>query len=368
MKLFDAYQSPELVKGLAARLATLSISPATFMEVCGTHTMSLFRHGLRDLFPPLLRLISGPGCPVCVTNQTDIDNIIALAKRTDTILATFGDLIRVPGKGGSLSKARSGGAHVEIVYSPIDCLTIARNNPNKQVVFAAIGFETTIPSLAATILEAARLGIDNFSIYPCLKTMPPALYAILGDKELKLDGLLLPGHVSAITGSAIFEAIAKQYQMPCVVAGFEPVDMMQAIAMLLEMRNNNEISVKNAYPRAVTEKGNLQAQKLIEKVFVACDATWRGLGHIPKSGLAPNQNYDNYNAVIRFKLDMTKRDAPPNGCLCGEVIKGKATPSDCRLFAKVCTPSSPVGPCMVSTEGTCAAWQRYGHKIQEGHR
>jgi hydrogenase expression/formation protein HypD len=357
MKFVDEYRQEKLVRALAGKLAAITDRPLRFMEVCGTHTMAIFRHGLRRMLPPAIELVSGPGCPVCVTPAGIIDAIIELSSRPEVIIATFGDMLRIPGTSGSLAAA--GGASAKIVYSPMDALEIARRHPEKIVVFPAIGFETTTPTIAATILEARREKINNFYILPANKIMPPALKALMADPELQLDGLLCPGHVSIITGSAAYRFLAAEYGLACAVAGFEPTDILQAVIALVGQIQAKKPIVENCYGRAVTESGNRKAAGLSREVFQTVDSEWRGLGNIEKSGLALREEYRQFDITGKFNIRIHS-SREPAGCRCGEILKGLSRPADCPLFGKKCRPASPVGPCMVSSEGTCAAWYRFG--------
>ncbi len=328
------------------------------MEVCGTHTNAIFRHGLRSLLPEGIELISGPGCPVCVTPAGHVDAFIAAAGLEGVTVATFGDLIRVPGSKGSLARAREAGARVEIVYSPMDALQIARQEPEQMVVFPAVGFETTAPTIAATVLEADRLALDNFSIIAACKIMPPPLELLLSDPELQIDGLLCPGHVSAIIGADAYKPLAEEYHISCAVAGFEPADIVSGLLSLANQIREGKARVENCYTRVVTDSGNQRARELINTVFTVVDTEWRGLGIIADSGLALQEKYRKFDAFSR--LDLQVEPAPePKGCKCGDILKGRLLPPACPLYGKRCTPLQPVGPCMVSSEGTCAAFHRY---------
>ncbi len=335
--------------------------PVSIMEVCGTHTMSIFRYGLRSLLPEEITLLSGPGCPVCVTDDADINKMMQLARHKDIELATFGDLMRVPSQNGSLMEERAKGARVHVVYSPFSALELAKQRPDKKVVFLAVGFETTIPTIAATILQAKREKIKNFFIYSALKTMPRALEALFDGKNVNLDGLLCPGHVSVIIGTKPYKIIPQKFGIPCAIAGFEPEDILRALYILIKQINNNSPCVVNAYERAVSDTGNLRAVSMIEEVFVEQDACWRGLGIIKKSGLRLRDNYKEFDICSFFDFESQAFNQKLYaGCICGKVITAQATPLDCKLFSKICTPSNPMGPCMVSSEGTCSAYYRYG--------
>ncbi len=360
MKYLDEFRDRALVEPLLKELANSVTRSFRVMEVCGTHTMSIFRSGLRTLLPEGLQLISGPGCPVCVTSASHIDAIIALARRDNTRIALFGDLFRVPGSNGfSLANASSEGALVDIVYSPMDSLELARKYPEQQIIFLGVGFETTTPGIAATILAAKNQNIDNFSVYSTHKVMPPPLLALLDDPELQIDGLLCPGHVSSIIGAKAYQPLADQYGLACVVAGFEVADILQALILLARQIGDGEAKVENAYTRAVSWEGNSRARHMVDSIFYAVDMEWRGLGMIPGSGLAIREDYASFDAEKRFEIRLEPAEEP-KGCRCGEILKGKELPAQCPLFGKQCSPGSPVGPCMVSSEGTCAAYYRYG--------
>ena len=359
MKYVEEYRDPELVAHLVADLKATCTRPLRIMEVCGTHTMAIFRHGIRSLLPPAIELVSGPGCPVCVTPAGFIDCFVDLAHQPDTVVATFGDMVRVPGTRGSLAQARALGGQVEVVYSPMDALEMACNRPDQEVVFLAVGFETTAPTIAATVLEAARRRIANFSIFPACKVMPPPLAHLLDDPDLALDGLLCPGHVSVIIGADGYRFLVERYRLACVVAGFEPADILLAILRLVRQVQEGRPRVENCYGRAVTGEGNVRARRLLAQVFVPQASQWRGLGLIPQSGLALRPEFGVYDITRKRRLKIREQPDPP-GCSCGAVLKGQLLPPSCPLFGRRCTPSQPVGPCMVSSEGTCAAWYRYG--------
>lgn len=328
------------------------------MEVCGTHTMSIFRYGIRDLLPQSVRLVSGPGCPVCVTPVSYIDAALVVAKKEDVIITTFGDLIRVPGSKGSLSGQKAKGADVRIVYSPLDSLVIARENPSKRVVFLSVGFETTTPICALTVLKAYNENITNFFMLPANKTMPEALKLLALDSTTEIDGYLYPGHVSAIIGTSLYREIAEKYGIPGVVAGFEPLDILHAILTMLELCEKPDKEVVNEYSRFVKKEGNPLALEKMYEVFGPVDSVWRGLGSIPGSGLAIKSKYEELDAWKVFGLS-GEAGEEPKGCRCGEVLKGRILPLNCSLFGKTCMPDNPVGACMVSSEGTCAAYYRY---------
>ncbi len=336
------------------------------MEVCGTHTMSIYRFGLRGMFPPGLELLSGPGCPVCVTPTAYIDWAVAAARQPGVVVATFGDMIRVPGSSSSLEKERSSGADIRVVYSALDALALADAMPGSTVVFLGIGFETTAPTVAATVSEAARRGLSNFGVLSGHKLVPPALIH-LASAGPDLAGLLCPGHVSVVIGWGAYVPLAKTYGMPCVVAGFEPVDILRGVLMLVRQRNEGRAVVENAYPRAVSRAGNLPAQREMRKVFEAVDSEWRGLGLIPGSGLALREEYRRFDAAARLEVEVEATRETP-GCLCGTILAGLGRPEECPHFGSACTPENPLGPCMVSSEGTCAAHYRYGRHQRSPQR
>jgi hydrogenase expression/formation protein HypD len=329
------------------------------MEVCGTHTVSAFRCGLHGLLPENVQLLSGPGCPVCVTAQGEIDLFIEVGQRQDVTLCTYGDMIRVTGSGGSLEKARSRGADVRVIYSAMDAVRLAAAEPGRQVVLAAVGFETTTPATAVAILEAQRLGLDNFSALVSHKLIMPAMHALLGPGQVNVAGFMLPGHVSIITGYEIFRPIPERYGLPCVVAGFEDVQVVLAVARLVEMVRDGLALLENQYPQAVRAEGNEHAKRAVQRIFEPVDTAWRGVGVLPKSGLGLREEFARFDARRRFELTQREVSEPP-GCRCGDVITGRKTPAECGLFGKLCTPMNPVGPCMVSSEGTCQAWFKYG--------
>jgi len=357
LRWVDPFHQPELVAPLRQRIhaAAAGIEAATLMEVCGTHTMAIARHGIRDLLPRNVRLVSGPGCPVCVTPTQYVDLALALACQPQVEIATFGDMVRVPGTEGSLDSARASGAEVRVVASTLDALQRCRQRPDRQVVFLAVGFETTAPTVAAALQTARAEGLDNFSILCAHKTIPQALAALAQQPDSAVGGFLCPGHVSVITGTGIYEPLG----LPCVVGGFEPLDILLALARLLEQIASGRNLVENAYGRVVRPRGNLRAQEVMAQTFEPCDAVWRGLGSIPGSGLRVRALLEHFDALKRF--DLTVPEArEPEGCLCGEILCGRAEPEDCPLFGRACTPENPVGACMVSSEGTCAARHRYG--------
>ncbi|HBU69350.1 MAG TPA: hydrogenase formation protein HypD [Elusimicrobia bacterium] len=329
------------------------------MEVCGTHTMAIARHGLRKLFPKNVKMLSGPGCPVCVTPIEDIDKAIEIGKIRNVILTTFGDMLHVPGSRSSLEAERAKGADIRVVYSPHDALDTAIANPDKEVVFVGVGFETTSPTIAATVLAAKKHNVKNFSVIPMFKTVPKALKAILEIKDRKIDGFLLPGHVSTIIGAKPYAFVAKKYGVPGVIGGFEPKDILDSVAMLVEMIKSGKPSIKIQYARSVTENGNKAAQGIMKKVFRESDANWRAIGPIPGTGYGFSKSFAAFDASRKFKVK-TPPAREPKGCACGEILLGLKTPAQCVLFGKACSPAHAVGPCMVSSEGACAAAYKYG--------
>ena len=377
-----------LIDGIAERAHTLAdlrsidgvgAPPVKIMEVCGTHTMAIAKWGLRGVLPKSITLISGPGCPVCVTANQDIDAAVALAKLPGTITATFGDMMKVPGSEQSLSQVKAEGHDVRIVYSPLDALTLAEKNPDKQIIFIAVGFETTTPLIAATVKRAEAMGLQNFSVYTIHKTVPEALRALADDPAVQVGAFILPGHVSTIIGLEPYEFLARDFGVPGVIAGFEPVDILQGILMLLDQLiefEQAEIGVDTtaagqaqiqiAYTRGVKVEGNATARAICAEVFEPCDAQWRGLGVIPGTGLTLHSRFNRFNAMVRFNPELPPT-VEPKGCQCGDILRGVISPHDCRLFGHPCTPENPLGPCMVSSEGSCAAWYRYyGKDINVG--
>ena len=352
------YKNKELSQKLLSGIKNISKKKISLMEVCGTHTMSIFRHGIRSVLPKNITLLSGPGCPVCVTSQKDIDIFIKLSKLKNVIITTFGDLIKVPGSSSSLEKQKAKGKDIRIVYSVFDALEIAENNKNKQVIFCSVGFETTTPTIASCILMAQKRKISNFSIHSSNKTTPLAILALMKTNKINVNGFILPGHVSVITGTNAFKPIFEKYNIPCVIAGFEPVDILESIFILVQQ---NELQIplfKNAYKRVVSSNGNLKAKKIMNQVFEKADANWRGLGIISQSGMNLKKEFNKFNALKKFKISVSEKKEQ-KGCMCGKILMGLKTPKDCILYKKKCTPLNPVGPCMVSSEGACAAFYKY---------
>jgi len=362
MNYQDEYRDRELVRGLAEKLARLVAGrkePMTFMEVCGTHTMAIYRFGLRSLLPPEIRLISGPGCPVCVTPNDYLDRAIALCRLPGVITTTFGDMMRVPGSSSSLMEERARGADIRIVYSPLDAVALAAANQEKKVVFLGVGFETTAPTIAGSILAAQAKGLANYFVLASHKTIPIPMQVLTNDPELALSGYICPAHVSAIIGVDAYRPLAEEFHTPCVITGFEPADVLQGVLMLAEQVIAGESRVETQYRRVVRPEGNPKAREILDQLFEPCDVPWRGIGVIPGSGLKLRESYASFDAekMLPVEVEPTVEHA---GCRCGEVLKGKISPFDCPLFGVACTPEAPVGACMVSSEGTCAAAFKYG--------
>ena len=321
--------------------------------------MTIFRYGIRQLLPKTIEMVSGPGCPICVTANADLDKAIALSQIPGVIVVTFGDMLKVPGSSSSLQEAKAGGADVRTVYSTMDALKIAGDNPDKSIVFLGIGFETTAPTIAASVLQAEEKGLKNYYVLSLHKLCPPVIKALLDAGELKLHGLVCPGHVSAIIGSRPWEFIARDYAVPCVISGFELLDILQSVDMLVSQVESGKSQVEIAYRRGVRPEGNRQALKLMSQVFAPRPAQWRGMGEVPDSGLKLRKKYQRFDAELAFDIKPGPTREPV-GCICGDILRGVKTPADCKLFGKVCTPQSPVGPCMVSSEGSCSASYLYG--------
>lgn len=358
IKYLHEYRDPELSRKIIQQIKKTSQKNIRLMEVCGTHTTSIFRNGIRSLLPKTISLLSGPGCPVCVTAQNEIDAFIELAKLDDVIIATFGDLIRVPGADSSLQNEQAKGRDVRVVYSTFDAIDIAKKNPDKNIIFLGVGFETTAPTIAASILAARDLNLNNYSVMSAHKLLPPALFALAENPETKIDGFILPGHVSVIIGVKAYLPFYERYTVSCVIAGFEPLDILQAILMLTKQVEDNTPKLENGYKRAVTFEGNPKARSTMHAVFETADAAWRGLGVIPLSGLKIKKEYAAFDAQKVFEVILAGSE-DPKGCACGEILLGVKIPPQCPLYKNKCTPIQPIGPCMVSSEGTCAAYYRY---------
>ena len=358
LKHLDEYRDANLSRPIIEKINRISTRPIRLMEVCGTHTVSIFRSGIRSILPETITLLSGPGCPVCVTDQREIDTFIELAKREDVIVTTFGDLMRVPGTYSSLQKEKAQGSDIRVVYSTMDAVALAQKHSGKKVVSLGVGFETPAPTIAAAIVTAKQLGLTNFSVSSAHKLVPPALTALASVDNIAVDGFLLPGHVSVIIGLKGYRSFFDTYRIPCVVAGFEPADILHAIAMLVEQIEIGNPQLANAYGRAVADEGNPKALGILNDAFEPVDTCWRGIGMIPSSGLTIREPYAGYDAARQFQIELPP-SKDPKGCACGDILTGTKLPPECALYKTVCTPMDPVGPCMVSTEGTCAAYYRY---------
>lgn len=357
MKYIEEYRDKAYVDALLKEIWKVSTNPIRLMEVCGGHTVALRKYGIPALLPETIQLMSGPGCPVCVTERSYIDKAIKLLKREDLILTSYGDLLRVPGTGSNLEKERAKGFDVRMVYSPLDALEIARRNPSHEVAFLGIGFETTSPASAVTILKAKEMGIRNFFLFSAHKIMPPAMEVLI-DEEVQIDGYICPGHVSTITGSGIYEGITRKYGLGCVITGFEPVDLLQGILMLVRQFEFKRPRVEIQYKRAVKPEGNEKALGLLDIVFELRDDQWRGLGKVPLSGYQLKDVFAEFDANLNFTMDIPESEED-KACICGDILKGLKRPVDCKLFGGKCNPEDPVGACMVSSEGACQAYYRY---------
>lgn len=353
-----AFRDPEAAAKLTAAIGAAATRPMKIMEVCGTHTVAIARNGLRELMPENVTLLSGPGCPVCVTANRDIDLAIELGRQPGVALTTFGDMVKVPGSYSSLSREKADGRDVRIVYSPLDAVALAEAQPDLSIVFLGVGFETTAPTVAAAIKTAARMDLPNFSVLSLHKTVPLALEALVNDPEVAIDGFILPGHVSTIIGPAPYRFLAERYGVPGAVTGFEPVDVLAGILMLVRQIAEGRATIDVAYRRGVSADGNPTARALIDEVFEPSDAEWRGIGVIPGTGLRIRETFAKWNAEVAHRVTPPQPKEIP-GCQCGDVLRGVTLPYECRLFGKGCTPEHPIGPCMVSSEGSCAAYYRY---------
>jgi hydrogenase expression/formation protein HypD len=357
MKYLDEYRDKDLVSALVKEIKNISKKPIKIMEVCGGHTMAIRKFGIHKLLPENIELLSGPGCPVCVTGQSFIDKTILLARIENSIITTYGDLVRVSGSISSLEKERAKGADIRIMYSTLDAIKIAEQNPEKNVFFLGIGFETTTPPTAVAVLEAKKKKLSNFFVLSAHKVMPPAMSALIKDGS-QIDGYIGPGHVSTVAGSKIYEPLVEAFNISVAISGFEPVDILQSILLLVNRLEECQPGIDIQYSRAVTREGNLKAQQFVTTVFESCDNTWRGLGDIPLSGLKLKKQFENFDAEKVFDL-RTEELPEAKGCICGEILKGNATPDQCKLFGKSCTPENPIGACMVSSEGSCSTYFKY---------
>jgi len=361
MKLIDEYRNPDLVKSLIKGIKTRAEKipgNITLMEVCGSHTNAIGKFGIRNLLPENIKLVSGPGCPVCVTSAREVDTAVFLSNIKNTIFTTFGDMIRVPGSNRrSLQTAKAEGADIRIVTSAADCIKLAQDNPSKEIIFMGIGFETTSPTIASVIKTCHKKDIWNFSVYCVMKTMPPAIKILIEDPALAIDGFLCPGHVSTITGTEAYKDIIKAGRS-AVITGFEPVDILEGIYLILEQIINDTKKIEIQYKRAVSPEGNKKARNILFEVFEACSAEWRGIGNIPGSGLVFKNEYSSFDALKRFEIPEIIPEEI-TGCSCGDILRGIKNPGECPLFKKACTPINPIGPCMVSSEGTCSTYYKY---------
>lgn len=357
MRYVDEYRNKEIAQKILRQIKSISKKKINLMEVCGTHTAAIFRNGIKKMLPTNINLISGPGCPVCVTPIRYIDEIIALSRESDFVITTFGDMVKVPGSTSTLEKEKANGSDIRVMYSILDALEVARNNSSKKIVFMGVGFETTSPTIASAILKADEEKINNFFVLSVGKVIPPAMRTLLESGEININGFICPGHVSTIIGSRPYNFIAAQYSIPCVVSGFEPLDILQTIFMLAKQIEEGRTEVEIQYKRIVKPEGNKIALEKVSRVFKIVDSEWRGIGNIPLSGLEIKDKYAQFNArKFKVEVEETKEFI---GCRCGEVLRGAIIPPECPLFKKICTPEDPKGACMVSTEGTCAAYYKY---------
>ena len=366
MKYLHEYRNADLVRKLLGRIENTVTRPWTLMEICGGQTHSIIKYGLDQLLPEEIELVHGPGCPVCVTPLELIDKALAIASRPGVIFTSYGDMLRVPGTRDDLFSARAAGADVRVVYSPLDALQIARENPDRQVVFFAIGFETTAPANVMSVHQADRLGVDNYSILVSHVRVPPAIEAILSSPQNRVEGFLAAGHVCAVMGYREYIPLIEKYNLPITVTGFEPVDILEGIRMTVEALEAGDHSVHNAYARAVTREGNTSAQQMIQQVFQACDRKWRGIGVIPGSGWCLTDRYQEYDAEKRFEVEAIESQESPL-CISGLVLQGLKKPAECSAFGVQCTPRHPLGATMVSDEGACAAYYNYRQHLSESH-
>ncbi|MCP4600735.1 MAG: hydrogenase formation protein HypD [Proteobacteria bacterium] len=363
MRYSEGFRDPDAAATIGKRLGVLGKALAdqgrtvSLMEVCGSHTMAIARYGIRDFLPPSIKLVSGPGCPVCVTDTGYVDTALKLAEQGLTI-ATFGDLVRVPGSEATLADARADGAKVEVCLSPLEALDLAARDPDTEVVFLAIGFETTIAPVVSIVKRAIESGVNNVSLLTAFKLVPPALDALISDPEININGLLCPAHVSAIIGSDAYLPYVDDHGIPCVVAGFEPLDILLGLQELCEQLAESRAALRNQYSRVVKPGGNQLAQNLISKYLQPADAPWRGIGTIPKSGMNLRDEFQRFDATTKHDVQC-QAGQQHKGCKCGDVLKGKIRPNECAMFDQVCTPAHPLGPCMVSSEGSCAAYYKY---------
>jgi hydrogenase expression/formation protein HypD len=368
MKFIDEYRQSDLAKNLAGKIASMTDRPLKLMEVCGGHTHTIFKYGIEDLLPPNIEMIHGPGCPVCVIPLGRTDDSISLALQPDVIFTTFGDMMRVPGSNTNLFDAKARGADVRMVYSPLDALKIAKRNPEKQIIFLALGFETTSPSTAMTILQAEKDGVENFSVFCNHIMIVPALKAMLDSPDLQLDGFVGPGHVSTVIGTRCYDFVPRDYGKPLVVTGFEPLDILQSVYMIVKQVIERRAEIENQYGRAVERNGNRRALEVLSEVFEPREFfEWRGLGSIAHSGMKLKWKYAAYDAELKWDVPGLKV-ADPKACQCGEILKGVKKPWECKVFGTACTPETPIGSCMVSSEGACAAYYNFGRLSKVAQR
>jgi hydrogenase expression/formation protein HypD len=361
MRYVTEYRDADLVNGVLEKIRHVVTKPWVLMEICGGQTHAIMRYGIDQLLPEEIELVHGPGCPVCVTPLELIDKALAIAAQPNVIFTSYGDMLRVPGSTQDLSSIRASGSDVRVVYSPLDAVKIAQQNADKEVVFFAIGFETTAPANAMSVIHAKSLNLNNYSILVSHVRVPPAMHAILGSPHNRVQGFLAAGHVCAVMGYWEYPPIAKMYDVPIVVTGFEPLDIVKGILQTVLLLEGNRYEVENAYQRAVTHDGNKAAQDVINKVFIDCDRKWRGIGIIPGSGWRLRQEYSRFDAEERFNVEEIKPEESPH-CIAGEILQGLKKPHDCAAFAKECTPENPLGATMVSSEGACAAYYKYGRE------
>jgi len=359
MKYIQEYRDQELLQKIINQIRRYDLDKISLMEFCGGHTVAILRYGIRQIMPAGVKMLSGPGCPICVTDNYEIDKAIEYASLSGVVLITYGDMLRVPGSYKSLSDLKAEGANVEFVYSPLDALKAAMERRDKKVIFFGVGFETSAPAIAATILEARKKGINNFYVYSAIKLTPPAVEAILSMGEVKVNGILGPGHVSTVIGYNSWKFVSEDFRIPFVVSGFEPFDILLSLKMLLEQIKEGSSKLENEYTRSVSAEGNLRAKELIYKVFEVRDGQWRGLGKLPSSVLKIKKEFEEFDAEANFKVSIKEARHNP-ACKCAEVLRGVMNPMECSLFKKTCTPYNPMGPCMVSSEGSCAAYYHYG--------
>jgi len=359
MKYVTEYRNAELVRGVIDKIRRTVTRPWTIMEICGGQTHAIIRHGIDQLLPPEIELVHGPGCPVCVTPLELIDKALEIASQPNVIFCSYGDMLRVPGSGRDLFSVKAAGGDVRVVYSPLDAVNLAKQNPDREVVFFAIGFETTAPPNVMSVLQAQRFGLNNYSVLVSHVCVPPAIRAILGSPSNRVQGFLLAGHVCAVMGYHEYPEIVEKHQVPMAVTGFEPLDIVQGILDTVQSLESGKVEVVNSYPRAVTFEGNVPAQKSIKQVFEVIDRKWRGIGTIPQSGWGLRPEYDPFNAEKRFDVQTIKTEESPL-CIAGQILQGLKKPRDCAAFGTVCNPEHPLGATMVSSEGACAAYYRYG--------